>query len=54
MEHILLAYDLPKETVMILYKDIKAMVFSPDSDIDFFDIVVSLARRYIGTIFIHK
>ena len=26
-------------TIMLLYKDTKAMVFSPDDDTDFFDIV---------------
>ena len=39
MEQIQLAYGLPKETVaaiMMLYKDTKAMVRSPDGDTDFF------------------
>ena len=42
MEQILLAYDLPKETVttiMMLYENTKSMVHSPDGDTDFFDIV---------------
>ena len=43
MEQILLAYGLPKETVtaiMILYKSMKAIVCSPDRNIEFFDIVL--------------
>ena len=36
---------------MMLYKDTKAIVHSPDSNINLFDIVASLTRRYIGTIF---
>ena len=42
MEQILLAYGLPKETViaiMILYKNTKIKVRSPDGDTNFFDIV---------------
>ena len=42
MEHILLAYGLPKETVeaiMILYRNTKVKVCSPDGDADYFDIV---------------
>ena len=41
MEQILLEYGLPKEIVsaiMMLYKNTKAMVRSPDGDTDFFDI----------------
>ena len=41
MEQILLAYGQPKETVaaiMILYRNTKAKVFSPDVDTDYFDI----------------
>ena len=41
MEQILLAYDLPKETVAVivmLYKNTKVKVRSPESDIDYFDI----------------
>ena len=40
IEQILLTYDLPKETVtaiMMLYKNMKAMVCSPDEDTDFFN-----------------
>ena len=42
MEQILLAYDLPKETataIMMLYKNMKALVCLPDGDTDFFNIV---------------
>ena len=42
MEQILLAYGLPKETViviMMLYKNTKVKVHLPDSDTNFFDIV---------------
>ena len=42
MEQILLAYGLPKETVaaiMILYKNTKVKVRSPDGYTDYFDIV---------------
>ena len=42
MEQILLAYGLPKDTVaaiMMLYKNTKVKVRSPDGDIDYFDIV---------------
>ena len=45
MEQILLAYGLPKEIVtaiMMLYKNKKVNVHSPDGDIDFFDIVASV------------
>ena len=47
MEQILLAYDLPKETataIMILYKNTKLKVRSPDGDIDFFDIVAGVLQ----------
>ena len=47
MEQILLAYGLPKETVnaiMMLYKDTKAMVRTPDGDTDFFDIVAGVLQ----------
>ena len=39
MDLILLAYDLPPKIVMaiiMLYKNMKAMVCSPDGDTDFF------------------
>ena len=42
MEQILLAYDLPKETVvaiMILYRNTKVKVRSPDGDTNYFDMV---------------
>ena len=57
IELILLANGLSPKTVtaiMIFSKDTKAMVHSPDSDPDFFGIVVSLARRYISTVSIYN
>ena len=42
IEQIHLTYGLPKETdagIMILYKNMKAMVHSPDNDTVYFDIV---------------
>ena len=45
MEHILLAYGLPKETVtaiMILYRNTKMKVRSPHGDTDYFDIVAGV------------
>ena len=48
MEQIRLAYSLLKETVttiMMLYKNTKAMVYSPDGDTVFFDIVAGLLQR---------
>ena len=42
MEQILLVYGLPKQTVaamMMLYKNTKVKVCSPDGDTDYFDIV---------------
>ena len=48
MEQILLAYGLPKETVaaiMILYRDHKVKVFSPDGDSDYFDIIAEVLKR---------
>ena len=47
MEQILLAYDLPKETVatiMILYRNTKVKVGSPDGDTDYFDIVAGVLQ----------
>ena len=47
MEQILLAYCLPKETVaaiMMLYKNIKVKVHSPDGDTDYFDIVAGVLQ----------
>ena len=48
MEQILLAYSLPKETVadiMILYRNIKVKVRSPDGDTDYIYIVTGLLQR---------
>ena len=48
MEQILLAYDLPEETVvaiMILYRNTKVKVRSPDGDTDYFDIVAGVLQR---------
>ena len=48
MEQILLDYDLPKETVtaiMMLYKNTKLKVRSPDGDTDFFDIVTGVLQE---------
>ena len=47
MKQILLAYDLPKETVvaiMMPYKNTKVKVRSPDWDTDYFDIVASVLQ----------
>ena len=47
MEQILLAYDLPKETVAaitILYKITKMNVRSPDGDTEYFDIVAGVLQ----------
>ena len=47
MEQILLAYGLPKETVaaiMILYRNTKVKVRSPDRDTDYFDIVAGVLQ----------
>ena len=48
MEQILLAYDLPKETdasIMMLYRNTKVKVRSPDGDTDYFDIVAGVLQR---------
>ena len=48
MEQILLAYGLPKETVaaiMILYRNTKVKVRSPDGDTEYFDIVTGVLHR---------
>ena len=45
MEQIFLTYDFPKETVaaiMMLYKNTKVKVCSPDGDTDYIDIVVGV------------
>ena len=47
MEQILFAYGLHKETVtaiMMLYKNTKVKVRSPDGDIDYFDIVAGVLQ----------
>ena len=47
MEQILLAYGLPKETVaaiMILYRNTKVKVSSPDGDTEYFDIVAGVLQ----------
>ena len=47
MEQILLTYGLPKETVaaiMMLYRNIKVKVSSPDGDTDYFDIVAGVLQ----------
>ena len=48
MEQILLAYGLPKETVtaiMMVYRNTKVKVHSPDGDTDYFDIVAGVLQR---------
>ena len=53
MEQILLAYGLPKETIaaiMILYRNMKVKVCSPDGDTDYFDIVVGVLQGDISPI----
>ena len=48
MEQILLAYGLPKETVtaiMMLYKNTKVKVHSPDGDTDYLNIVAGGLQR---------
>ena len=47
MEQILIAYGLPKETVaaiMILYRNTKVKVHSPDGDTEYFDIVAGVLQ----------
>ena len=47
MEQILLAYGLPKETVaaiMMLYRNTKVKVSSPDGDRDYFNIVAGVLQ----------
>ena len=47
MKQILLAYDLPKETVAaitILYRNTKVKVRSPDADTEYFDIVAGVLQ----------
>ena len=47
MEQIILAYGQPKETVaaiMILYRNVKVKVRSPNGDTDYFDIVAGVLQ----------
>ena len=47
MEQILLAHSLSKESVtvkMMLYKNTKTMLHSPDGDINFFGIVTEVLK----------
>ena len=47
MEQIVLAYGFPKETVaaiMMLYKNTKVKVHSPDGDADYIDIVAGVLQ----------
>ena len=47
MEQILLAYGLPEETVaaiVILFRNTKVKVRSPDADTDYFDIVARVLQ----------
>ena len=47
MEQILFAYGLSKETIaaiMMLYKNTKVKVRSPDGDSDYFDIIASVLQ----------
>ena len=60
MGKIILAYVIPKEIVtaiMILYRNTKSMVRSPDWDTNFFDILAGVLQgnmQCIGTIFIRN
>ena len=54
-KQILLAYDLPKETVaaiMMLYKNTKVKVCSPDGDTDYFDIVAGVLQGDILALYL--
>ena len=57
MEQLLLAYSLPKEIVeaiMMLYKNTKVKVPTPDGDPDFFDIVSGVLQwRHISLISVY-
>ena len=47
MKQILFAYSLPKGTaaaIMMLYKNMKVKVHSPDGNTDFFDIVADVLQ----------
>ena len=48
MEQILLAYGIPKETfaaIMILYRNTKVKIHSPDGDTEYFDIVARVLQE---------
>ena len=38
---------------MMLYKNMKAMVYSPDGDTDFFDIVTTKTRRFTSAVHVY-
>ena len=47
MEQILLAYGLPKETtaiIIMLYRNTKVKVCSPDEDTDYFNILAGVLQ----------
>ena len=51
MEQILVSYGLPKETVaavMMLYRNTKVKVRSPDGDTDNFDIVAGVPLYHLS------
>ena len=55
IEQILLAYGHPKETVtakMMLYKNTKTKIDSPDGDTNFFDIVTGVLQGNIFALFL--
>ena len=57
MEQILQTYCLPKETVtaiMMLYKNTKVMVHSPNGDTNFFNGLWSFTRRYISILYVYN
>ena len=57
MEPILLAYGLSKETVttiIMLYKNMKVKVCSPDGETDFFDIVARVLQGDMLALYLFK
>ena len=53
MEQILVTYGLPKETIaaiMMLYKNMKVKVRSPNGDTDYFDVVAGVLQGNISPI----
>ena len=51
MEQLLLTYGLPKKSVsakVMVYKNMKALVCSPDGNTDFFDIAVGVLQGDIA------